>query len=161
MRCRVIAWQIVNAEYATCVAQLLETPPITLITGADMQRFLMLVCLNALSFCCHADDVPAGKYSGSYRTPVKGTTVQVALNVLSVENGKIDASLQRFTASGRGVMDPCDGTYPAHGMMKDDEIDIRAEAGGRAGDCRPHFRGRLEGQSLVGKFGQNDIRLTR
>ena len=56
----------------------------------------------------------------------------------------------------------CNGQYPFAGTYKDDQLVVRAtQKGGPAGDCDFGFRGKREGDTLVGTIGKYEITLRK
>ena len=124
-----------------------------------MNRISMIGVAFLLSYpaVVHAQDSLIGKYSGSYTaTTVVTYTVGVTLEISSVDGGKVTGVA---TLAMRGA---CNGQYPIAGFYKGDQIGVRAtQKGGPAGDCDFGFRGKREGDTLVGTIGPNEITLRK
>jgi hypothetical protein len=124
-----------------------------------MNRFAMIGVAFLFSYpaIVHAQDSLVGKYSGRFdAVGVVNYTVGVTLEISSVDDGKVKgvATLSMRTA--------CNGQYPFAGTYKDDQLVVRAtQKGGPAGDCDFGFRGKREGDTLVGTIGKYEITLRK
>ena len=109
------------------------------------------------AFPAHAQDSLAGTYKGSMTiTGGFGTlNVGVTLVIAQVEGGKL-------TGTGTLHAGSCAGDYPIQGGVKGDAIGlISTKKGGAGGDCSFGFKGRVEGNQLVGTMGSMQIVLRK
>jgi hypothetical protein len=98
-----------------------------------------------------------GTYNGSYEVQsTKGHhRFGITLAITSVEDGKVQ---------GTGTLHdgPCRGSYPVEGLVKDGALGVRAiQKGGPAGDCGFGFKGKIEGNRLVGNMGRFEVELRK
>lgn len=120
-------------------------------------RLIGFAVLAAMCACAYAQDVVTGKYSGYFTVQTIGGDRNVGLSITL-------ASVEGDVAKGTGTMysGACAGDYPFEGTVKDGEVRFVSKTkGGRAGDCGFGFRGKLEGNKLVGKFGKYDVELRK
>ena len=106
---------------------------------------------------CFAQESLPGKYVGSFpvQTNLGMQEVGVTVVIDSVEEGKVKGTA---TMGGRG----CAGDYPFEGTVKGEAIGLRGtQKGGRAGDCSFGFKGKIEGNRLVGNIGKYDVELRK
>jgi hypothetical protein len=106
---------------------------------------------------CLAQDSLPGKYVGSFPVQTNRGQQEVGVTVViqSVEEGKVKGIA---TLGGRG----CAGDYPFEGTVKGDAIGLRAtQKGGPAGDCNFGFKGKVEGNRLIGTMGKNEVELRK
>lgn len=114
---------------------------------------LFALCAAGFAF---AQDSLVGSYRGSYE--VQGGRVArfgITLAITSVEGGRV---------KGTGTLHdgPCRGSYPVEGFVKDAAIGLRAiEKGGPAGDCTFGFKGKVDGNRLVGNLGKYEVDLRK
>jgi hypothetical protein len=109
------------------------------------------------STVCFAQDSLPGKYVGSFpvQTNLGMQEVGVTVVINTVEDGKVKGTA---TLGGRG----CAGDYPFEGTIKGDAIGLRGtQKGGRAGDCSFGFKGKVDGNRLVGTMGKNEVELRK
>jgi hypothetical protein len=104
-----------------------------------------------------AQGTVVGTYNGSYE--VESTNGRhrfgVTLAITSVEGGKV---------KGTGTLHdgPCRGSYPVEGFSKDTALGVRGiEKGGPAGDCTFGFKGKVDGNRLVGNLGKYEVDLRK
>lgn len=97
-----------------------------------------------------------GKYSGTYTT--KGSKGEsqwgLELNITSVENAKVKGTLLRYGAQ-------CKGDFQLEGTIKENQLVLRSNKGGPAGDCTSNFRLVVEGNKLVGTMGSSPAQLSK
>jgi hypothetical protein len=115
---------------------------------------LLTLCAAGVAF---AQDSLVGKYNGSYevhtmRGPQK---FGVTLAINSVEAGRVTGTATLHQGG-------CRGDYPVAGSVKDDAIGVRATTkGGPAGDCGFGFKGKVDGNRLVGQMGKYEVELRK
>jgi hypothetical protein len=103
-----------------------------------------------------------GKYTGSYINN-QGNTTSLALDITSVEGGKIEGTglRQGYTQTGVPTL-ACSGEFPLTGTLKGTELDVRAaKKFGRAQDCSFRLRGTMSGKKIQGKVAGAEVELTR
>ena len=103
-----------------------------------------------------AQETLAGKYSGNYTTTGKGIERQwgLELNITSVENGKVKATLVR---NGQ----ECKGDFELEGTIKENQLVLRSNKGGRSGDCTSNLQLTVEGNKLLGKISNYSAQLSK
>ena len=100
---------------------------------------------------------PVGKWSGIYTYETRRgapASVGIQLTIASAEGENVAGT---WTLN-RGN---CQGDYPLAGTFKDNKLRIKTEAGSKPG-CGPYgptFT--LDGDKLVGKFGKQELTLTK
>jgi len=109
--------------------------------------------LLSTSATAPAQDSTAGTYNGNYEIQTNRGPQRFGVTMVidNVENGKVKgtATLQQGS---------CRGDYPIEGSVKGDIIGVRStEKGGRAGDCGFGFRGKIDGNRLVGHMGKYEV----
>jgi hypothetical protein len=117
----------------------------------------LLFALSAAAGVALAQDGLVGTYNGSYEVQsTKGhLRFGITLAIASVQDGKV---------KGTGTLQdgPCRGSYPVEGFVKDGAIGVRAiEKGGAAGDCGFGFKGKIEGNRLIGNLGKFEVVLRK
>ena len=71
--------------------------------------------------------------------------------ISSVEDGKVKGT-------GTFQQGPCRGDYPIVGTVKGDGIGVISPAkGGASGDCTFGFKGKIDGNRLVGSMGKYEL----
>ena len=112
-----------------------------------------------------AQELAPGKYTGTYDvTQAQGAKVSLVLDIKSVDNGTITGTGERhgITRYGKRSSGGCTGAFPLAGTVKGDELDVRsAEKFGAGGDCQFRLRGKVSGNKILGKVGQNEVELSR
>jgi hypothetical protein len=109
-----------------------------------------MTCITTTAF---AQASIAGTYNGDYEVYGSGGQRRfgITLVINSVEDGKVKGSATLHQGS-------CRGEYPVEGTVKDDVIGVRSTAkGGTAGDCSFGFKGKVDGNRLVGNMGKYDV----
>jgi hypothetical protein len=104
-----------------------------------------------------AQDSIAGTYNGNYEVYNRAgkQTYGVTLVINSVEDGKVKGTATYHQGS-------CRGDYPVEGTLKDGVVGVRATAkGGPSGDCSFGFKGKVDGNRLVGNMGKYDVELRK
>jgi len=125
-----------------------------------MNNFLIaLVLVLLFAGPVSAQQTLLGKYSGSFSgiTGSGGNPYQggLTLELASLEDGIVRGKAVR----GGG---PCRGEYPVEGMIKGDELELRAtRKGGPAGDCGMVLRLTVEGNKLVGTMNKLKAQLSK
>jgi hypothetical protein len=111
-------------------------------------------CIVALAaFPVLAQDSLAGAYRGNFT--VDNFNVGVTLVIAQVQDGKL-------TGTGTFHGGSCAGDYPVQGGVKGDGIGlISTKKGGASADCVFGFRGRIEGNQLVGSMGRHQVTLRK
>ncbi len=102
----------------------------------------------------HAQDSLIGKYSGTYTATTAGRQWGLDLNIISVDNGTVKGTALRY---GR----ECRGDFQLEGTYKENQLVLRSNAGGAAGDCRVDLRLVSEGNNLKGTMGSFPIQLSK
>ena len=116
----------------------------------------LLFTLFTAGVAC-AQDALVGTYRGSYavQTTKGHLRFGVTLAITGVEDGKVKGTATLHD----GV---CRGSYPVEGLVKDGGIGVRAtQKGGPAGDCGFGFKGKIDGNRLVGNMGQFEVELRK
>jgi hypothetical protein len=103
-----------------------------------------------------AQETLAGKYSGTYTTTGKGAERKwgLELNITSVENEKVKATLLRHGAE-------CKGDFELEGTIKENQLVLRSNKGGRAGDCTSNLQLTVDGNKLAGKISNYAAQLSK
>jgi hypothetical protein len=124
------------------------------VAGGQMQ--LPLAAVSGFFLCVSTASVAQEAITGTYNGNIEVTTnrpqrwgVTIAIN--SVEDGKV---------KGIGTIQqgPCRGEYPIEGTVKDNAIGVISKTkGGASGDCVFAFKGRTEGNRLVGSMGKYEV----
>ena len=115
---------------------------------------IALTSLLSLPAIGIAQDSLVGKYSASYSsTGIQSTLQSVSINITSVENGAVKATGYRSDVG-------CRGEYQLEGTVKGNNIRLRGK-GGPAGDCVFGINGTIDGNAIVTKWGQQELRLTK
>jgi hypothetical protein len=114
---------------------------------------LFALCAAGVAF---AQDALVGSYNGSYEVESKGRQrFGVTLAIASVEDGKVKGTATLHDG-------PCRGSYPVEGFVKGTGIGVRAiQKGGAAGDCGFGFKGKIDGNRLVGNMGRFEVDLRK
>lgn len=121
------------------------------------------LAMSVMAFACGgvctsgiAQETLAGKYSGNYTTTGKGIERQwsLELNITSVENEKVKAALVR---NGQ----ECKGDFELEGTIKGNQLVLRSNKGGRAGDCTSNLQLTVDGNKLVGKISTYAAQLSK
>jgi hypothetical protein len=122
---------------------------------------IVIAAVSALLFSCPAlaQQTLLGKYSGTYSaiTLSGGNPIHVGLTLelASLEDGIVKGKAARMGG-------PCRGDYPVEGMIKGDELELRAtRKGGPAGDCGMRLRLTVVGNKLVGTMNKNKAELSK
>jgi hypothetical protein len=118
---------------------------------------IAVVATACASATAVAQESVAGTYNGNYEvsTPRGHQRWGVTLTISNVEGGKVKgiATLQQG---------PCRGDYPVEGVVKNGVIGVTATAkGGPGGDCSFFFKGKIDGNRLVGNMGKYDVELRK
>ena len=106
---------------------------------------------------CFAQDSAVGTYKGSFEVQgtMRYTVMGVTLVIASIADGKL-------TGTGTYHAGPCRGDYPLVGSLKDNAIGLRSTSkGGAGGDCSFGFKGKVEGNQLVGNMGKYEVVLQK
>jgi len=124
-----------------------------------MKKLAITLALTALcsASAVFAQDTLAGRYTGSFDFQTNAGLQKVGVTVVidSVEDGKVKGTA---TLGGRA----CAGDYPFEGILKGESIGLRGTTkGGRAGDCSFGFKGKVEGNKLVGTYGKYELELRK
>jgi hypothetical protein len=116
----------------------------------------LLFALSAVAGAAFAQSALVGTYRGSYEVDSKGRQrFGVTLAIASVEGGKVKGTATLHDG-------PCRGSYPVEGFVKDTAIGVRAlQKGGAAGDCTFGFKGKIDGNRLVGNMGKFEVELRK
>jgi hypothetical protein len=104
-----------------------------------------------------AQDALVGTYKGSYEVQsTKGHhRFGVTRAIASVEAGRVKGTATLHDG-------PCQGSYPVEGMVQDTSIGVRAVGkGGPAGDCGFGFKGKVDGNRIVGNMGKFEVELRK
>ena len=104
-----------------------------------------------------AQDAAVGTFRGSFdaHTNIGLVSVGVTLTISSVDDGKV-------TGTGNLARGVCAGNYPLAGTLKGADLAVRAtQKGGPAGDCSFGFRGKVDGNRLVGTMGKYEVELRK
>ena len=112
--------------------------------------FAVLSCVSAAAI---AQQSIMGTYNGSIevRTPRGLERMGVTMVISDIEDGKLKGT-------GTIQQGPCRGDYPIEGNMKGDAIGVISKGkGGASGDCVFGFRGKVDGERLVGNMGQYEV----
>ena len=113
----------------------------------------IILSLPAVGIAQHS---PIGKYDASYSSEgINARTIPVTIIISSIE---------RDIVKGTGIRGDksCRGEYPLEGTFEDNQIRLRATTkGGPAGDCGFGFTGTVEGNSLVGRYGQRELQFRK
>jgi hypothetical protein len=115
---------------------------------------LFMLCAVGVAF---AQDSIVGSYNGNYEVQtIRGQQRWgVTLAIASVEDGKVKGTATLHQGG-------CQGSYPVEGSVKGNVIGVRAtEKGGPAGDCSFGFKGKVEGNRLVGNMGKYEVELRK
>jgi hypothetical protein len=122
-------------------------------------RFVASVvfCIGcSLPLAASAQDSLVGTYNASYTsTGIQSTLQSLTIVISNVEDGRV---------KGTGVRGDkaCSGEYPLEGSLKGDQIRLRAtKKGGPAGDCSFGFAGKVEGNTMVGKYGPHEVKFSK
>jgi hypothetical protein len=120
-------------------------------------KLQLTACFFAIAICgmgsVFAQESLVGKYTGNYEvaTPRGNFRVGVTLVIDGVEDGKVKGAATLHQGN-------CRGDYPLEGTVKDEVIGLRSTAkGGPAGDCGFGFKGKVEGNRLVGNMGKYEV----
>ena len=96
-----------------------------------------------------------GSYQGSYTfQAAKPFEIGVTLVIAKAEAGAIAGTGTLHTGA-------CRGDYPVSGKGQAGGFFVVSGKGGPAGDCTFGFKGRLEGNKLVGTIGKYDVELRK
>ena len=101
-----------------------------------------------------------GTYKGSYQTDTLGTkgrgvvTIGLNLEIVSLDDGKVAAKFTQLAGN-------CRGSYAANGSYKDNVFNLLLAQGELPG-CG-NFRSvlKVEGGKLVGKYGKQDVEMSK
>ena len=118
--------------------------------GPLASAFAMVLCVSAAAV---AQESITGTYKGNIEVNTNRgpTRWGVTMVISSVEDGKV---------KGTGMFHegPCRGDYPIVGSVKGDVVGVISPAkGGTSGDCTFGFKGKIEGNRLVGNMGKYEI----
>jgi hypothetical protein len=112
--------------------------------------FAAVLCISAVA-------VAQGPVTGTYNGKMEVTTSRgpqrggVTMVIKSVESGKVKGT-------GTIQQGPCRGDYPIEGNVKGDAIGVISKGkGGASGDCVFGFRGKIDGNRLVGSMGKYEV----
>jgi hypothetical protein len=112
--------------------------------------FAVLLCVSAAAV---AQESITGTYNGSIevRTPRGLERMGVTMVISGIEDGKLKGT-------GTIQQGPCRGDYPIEGNVKGDAIGVVSKGkGGASGDCVFGFRGKIDGNRLVGSMGKYEV----
>jgi len=112
--------------------------------------FVALACGSATAA---AQDSLAGTYKGDYEVYTSGVQRRLGMTLVisEVEDGKV-----KGTATFQ--QGPCRGDYPVQGRVRDGVIGIVSTTkGGASGDCSFGFKGKVDGNRLVGNMGKYEV----
>jgi hypothetical protein len=129
------------------------------------KRMKLLFFVFALFFLSsaysHAQQSIDGKYSGSY--PGRSTSGANAMSLgIVIEIKSVEGDAIKGTISQVGSWRPCRGESPAEGTHKDGQVVLTAlNEIGPTGCGKPRFKGTLDGNNLVGKWGNTDVKLSK
>lgn len=104
-----------------------------------------------------------GTYSGNFQSGNNHAT-RIVLNIKSVEDGVVKGTIERYASGGgrHGSGIACSGQYPAEGTYKGNTLQVRTiDKGGSGGDCGASLNLQVDGNKLVGKFGKNELTLSK
>lgn len=111
--------------------------------------FAALLCVSAAAV---AQETVTGTYNGNIEVNTNRgpTRWGVTMVISSVEDGKV---------KGTGIFQqgPCRGDYPIVGSIKDGVIGVISQKGGTASDCVFGFKGKIDGNRLVGNMGKYEL----
>ena len=115
------------------------------------------LALSMFAASLHAQENLAGTYPGTFRLQTNQGVfpIEITLLITDASEGKLRGKAIR--GSRGGVGQSCSGEYKVEGTYKDNKIDLKAEPGGRAGDCPMRLRLVKEGNHLTGKMGRLDV----
>ena len=116
--------------------------------------FVAMTCASAAAL---AQDSLAGTYKGDYEVYGSGGQRRfgVTLVISGVEDGKVKGTATLHQGN-------CRGDYPVEGSVKDGVIGVRSTTkGGPSGDCGFGFKGKVDGNRLVGNMGKYDVELRK
>ena len=111
----------------------------------------------------YAQHALVGKYTGNYSgVDMRQRPMQygVTLEITSVDGEALNGTMSRQAGFGA-----CRGESPAEGNYKENKIEFKMSAETRVAGCgQAKFTGVVEGNSLVGKWGDKDgkdVKLTK
>src|SRR4051812_8908575 len=113
----------------------------------------VVAVMLTVSAAAVAQDSLKGTYNGSFdvNTPIGLQKYGVTMVIDSVDDGKVKGTATYQRGS-------CRGDYPIEGFVKADTIGVRSTTkGGTAGDCTFGFRGKIDGNRLVGNMGKYEV----
>ena len=114
---------------------------------------IAVAAFAALSVQVSAQESLAGTYKGDYEVYGSGGQRRFGLTLVidSVEDGKVKGTATLHQGA-------CRGEYPVEGSVKDGVIGVRAtQKGGSAGDCGFGFKGKVDGNRLIGNMGKYPV----
>jgi hypothetical protein len=110
----------------------------------------------SLPLAVGAQDSLVGTYNASYTsTGIQSTLQSLTIVIASVEDGRVKGTGVRHDKA-------CGGEYPLEGSIKGDQLRVRAtKKGGPAGDCSFGFAGKIEGNTITGKWGPHEVKFSK
>jgi hypothetical protein len=114
---------------------------------------IAVIVMTCASAAAVAQDSLEGTYNGNYevynRAGKQSYGATLVLNKPEEDKVKGTATLHQGN---------CRGEYPVEGTVKDGAIGLRATAkAGLAGDCSFGFKGKVDGNRLVGNMGKYEV----
>lgn len=98
-----------------------------------------------------------GDWGGSYKvhTVRSEVNIGVELKIAAVEGNVVTGSAKTFGGN-------CAGEYQMRGKLDGNNLGMLAtNTAGRAGDCKFGFRGTIDGNSIKGTVGTNELNLSK
>lgn len=104
----------------------------------------------------HAQITLTGKYSGTYTVLGRSGDRQfgLELTIISVENEAVKGTLLRHGAL-------CTGEFQLEGTLKGNQLVLRSNKAGSAGDCTSNFRLEVSEGKLSGTMGSFRTELSK
>jgi uncharacterized protein YceK len=118
---------------------------------------MVLGCGSVCTFTYAQDPATlGGKYSGNYTVTGSRGDRQwgLELTIGSIEGENVKGTLVRYGAQ-------CKGNFDLEGTLKENQLVLRSNKSGPAGDCTSNFRLTVEGNKLAGTMGTFPAQLSK